>query len=82
MSPPLIWTKEKPSQPGWYWYRAKDTDMPHPVKVYAIGLSLYVWPLADEALVPTPQLLDQSVGEFASLELPYIPAYVTSGTYY
>ena len=77
-----IWTRRHPTQPGWYWYRAKESDLPHPVKVYMMGLSLYVWPLDDESLSPTAQLLERSDGEFAALEPPYVPAYVASGMYY
>jgi hypothetical protein len=81
MSSHVVWTKTRPTQPGWYWYRQKDTEIPHPVKVYPIGLSLYAWPLEDRPALD-PQPLEQSEGEFAPLEPPYVPAYVASGMYY
>lgn len=75
-----IWTTKKPTQPGWYWYRCGEADMPHPIKVYVVGLSLYAWPIDDERDKPQP--VEQCAGEFAPLVPPYIPAYVARETYY
>ncbi len=30
---PLIWTTQKPTKPGWYWYRGDAVIMPQPVQI-------------------------------------------------
>jgi hypothetical protein len=60
----MTWMPEKPTAPGWYWFRVKDTDVPYPVKVYAVGHILYAWPLGDETMTPISQRLEHYHGQF------------------
>jgi hypothetical protein len=40
----MTWTLQKPTKPGWYWYReqALNLDKPMPAWVYQSGQVLYV----------------------------------------
>jgi hypothetical protein len=63
---PLDWTTNKPTRPGWYWYRPTSNVAGYPVKVFDAKI-LYVWPINDrvtEKKNVTMRLSDCS-GEFA-----------------
>jgi hypothetical protein len=60
-----IWTTEKPTDPGWYWYRNGKNDIPHIVEVFVP----YVFaPL--EPLDPPPYIPDYVVSEIYYGPLP------------
>ncbi len=63
----MTWTAEKPTHPGWYWYRAAPNAPPYPVKVFDANQIVYVWPVNDHATKEenvTVRLSDTG-GEFA-----------------
>jgi hypothetical protein len=68
----MIWSIEKPTRTGWYWYRATPNAKPYPVKIFDANL-LYVWPINDRVTEKenVTVRLSECSGEFAGpLELP------------
>lgn len=48
----MEWTREPPTEPGWYWNRCGDYDeMPHPQYIYRNGDSLMLFDVALDAEV-------------------------------
>jgi hypothetical protein len=50
----LVWTSDKPTQSGWYWYReaGKNTDKPMSAWVYKNGPFIFVSMFAPNADIP------------------------------
>jgi hypothetical protein len=69
-----VFTTDKPTAQGWYWYRETPTGNPHPVIVFGPGgQQWYVWPIDNMELTAVTRHLDHCSGEFAGPIFPPEP---------
>src|SRR5687768_17157649 len=77
-SPPMTWTSDKPSSPGWYWYREPgDFNMGKPCPAWVFGSfrSMYATVIAVHSPDPAARTVTKNIkdceGEwYGPLEVP------------
>lgn len=66
----MTWTNERPKFVGVYWHRATPRSHSHPVKVYRVGGSFYVWPIEEDARADITVRLEDCSGEWSGPMMP------------